>query len=141
MYFICSIISKKYFPFGWWSIVLMLMMCSALGVIVPENVTQSIFFGACIGAVMFGAIAFYNCTMSGKKCDLKQTFKKIVILIAAGMILGIIANLIVYYSYWENKDTQTLLDPVTNTKNIVWQLSNGAIFAALVIFAIFFQRT
>ena len=140
MYYILSLISKTNFPFGWWSVVFMLIMCSALGVIIPEDLKQSVFFGACVGAVMFGAVAFFECPRgTEQKCDLYEMSKRVGILISAGICIGIIANIIVYYAYWKNEKMKTLLNPVTSTKNIIWQLGNGVIFAALIVISIFLE--
>ena len=96
-YYLLSRISPKRFSFtrgtAFWS----LAMASAIGVISPKNIKELVFFGCCVGLIMFSFSAFMPFN------DL--TFHSILdagIQLLAGIILGLVTSIGLWYIYWNN---------------------------------------
>lgn len=119
-YYGISRIDPKLFPFSNGTPFWILAMASGIGVIQPTNITEILFFGMCIGLIMFSIPSF-------SLFDYNKKIKGTLISLFVGILLGFIASLSVWYIYWNNSVLR-----IPAKYNIVWQILNAFIFVSIL---------
>jgi len=71
-----------------------LLLCSSLGVFELESAASAVVLGALVSFVIFATVFLYNKT--------PKTLRNGVCYISAGMLVGIVANLMIWHLYWKN---------------------------------------
>jgi len=121
LYYLIFYISPNRFSFTRGTIFWSLAMASAIGVISPKNIKELVYFGCCVGLIMFSLSAFK---------PLKDlTINSILdagIQLSVGIILGLVTSIGLWYIYWNNKSLR-----IKKEYNIPWQI------ACLIFFLVF----
>lgn len=114
-YYGISRIDAKLFPFSNGTPFWILAMSSGIGVIQPNNLTELLFFGMCIGGIMLSVHSFWLFNYKKIKDTLISLF--------VGIVLGFISSMSLWYIYWNNSVLR-----IPAKYNIVWQILNACIF-------------
>ena len=98
-------------------------MSCGVGVIEPKQQKELLFFGSCIGVIMFSLHALWNVD---NLFSVKQ-LRYIGIMLSVGTLLGFISSMSVWYIYWDNEQIR-----IPSEFNIQWQLFNFLIFGCIL---------
>ena len=105
----------------------LLVMASAVGVFIPSSLSMALVYGACVGLVMFAAVAFSTNTTTPTKGFLGIEWKKVALEILRGIFLSVSMSLAVYLLYWRQPKVRI------RGGYGAWQVAN--VFFFVVLFA------
>ena len=123
IYYMISLTNPKLFVFSNGTPFWLLAMSCGIGVIEPKSIKELLFFGSCVGLIMFSLHAFWS-------LDNIFSIKKlsdIIIQLLVGIIIACIASAIVWYVYWNNNYVR-----ISAKFNIHWQVVNFIIFICIL---------
>ena len=121
-YYLISKLIPKHFKFSKGTPFWLLAMACGIGVIEPKSRKELLFFGSCVGLLIF----CYDSFKSIDKFSFKTT-KNIGLKLLVGILLGFITSTLLWYVYWDNKFLR-----IPGKYNIQWQILN--FFFAFIIY-------
>lgn len=123
IYYIISLINPKLFVFSNGTPFWLLAMSCGIGVIEPKSIKELLFFGSCVGLIMFSLHAFWSLDNLFSFTQLTN----IVIQLLVGIIIACISSAIVWYIYWNNNYIR-----IPAKFNMHWQVVNFIIFICIL---------
>ena len=123
IYYMISLTNPKLFVFSNGAPFWLLAMSCGIGVIEPKSIKEILFFGSCVGLIMFSLHAFWSLDNIFSVTQLSNIVTQLLV----GIVIACIASASVWYVYWNNNYVR-----IPNEFNMQWQVINFIIFICIL---------